>query len=164
MSMVQYGSSQATTKPKETSHRDDNQDTSSEDDTSVSTASESQVDRVDDDSSLPSNEELQVSTSSVHSSEPRVTRVIDLGEKPKYMDEEEEDEEERELNDELQDLIQSQVLYLVITRIHDTWYMILTSNDRLNSVNHQGVVSSLVESSFVLHVYDQGTTREIATS
>lgn len=159
MSMVQYGANQATAKPKETSQRDDNQDTTSDDDSSVSTASESLVDKGDDGSSLPSNEEQQVSTSSVHSSQPRVTRVIDLGEKPKYMDEEEEDEEERELNDELQDLIQSQVLHLVVTRIQ-----ILIPNDRSNSVSQQGVVSSLVESSFALHVYDQDTTREIATS
>lgn len=110
MSMVQYGSNQPTTKPKESFQRDKEQDTGSEDDISVSTTSGSQVDKVDDDSSsTSSNEELHVSPSAVQSSEPRVTRVIDLEDTPRYMDEEEEDEEERQLNDELQDLIQSQV-------------------------------------------------------
>ncbi|CDS10673.1 hypothetical protein LRAMOSA11159 [Lichtheimia ramosa] len=110
MSMVQYGSNQPTTKPKESFQRDKEQDTGSEDDISVSTTSGSQVDKVDDDSSsTSSNEELHVSPSAVQSSEPRVTRVIDLEDTPRYMDEEEEDEEERQLNDELQDLIQSQI-------------------------------------------------------
>ncbi|KAI7875607.1 hypothetical protein K492DRAFT_210840 [Lichtheimia hyalospora FSU 10163] len=120
MSMVQYGSKQATTKPKETLQRENEQDTSSQDDSSVSTASESQVDSVDsvdDDLQSLSNEQAPVSPSSVHS-EPRVTRVIDLGDKPKYIDEEEEDDEERELNEELQDLIQSQIEQRQLSKRH----------------------------------------------